>query len=192
MPSKDNSQYAPKSWTNNEFEFTVPSGDKCLLRKLDPLMLVEHGLMDKLDFATSVVMNTHVKNAQRSNVERLKAERAQTEASDAAAIRGLMQKPEEISKFREVMDLVLTLAVVAPEMHLPPDNGDARNDGWFYTDRVPFNDKMAIFNKVMEGTRVVEQFREGSEEVVGAVAPEPGVRPTTKSGTAPARKRKSS
>lgn len=193
MPSKDLSQYAPSNWTDNTYEFEIPSGGKCLLRKLDPLVLVEHGLMDKLDFATSVVMNTHAKNANLSPVERVKRDRAKREAKakgldpdavvaeamDKSTMQAIMKSAENSAAFREVMDQLLVLGVAAPTMHLPPENEDDRDEAWFYTDSVPFNDKMAVFNKLMEGVRGVEQFREGSEETVGDVAPKPSVRKPT-------------
>lgn len=200
MPSNDLSKYAPANWASNEFEFTTPSGALVLLRNMDPLSLAEEGLLDKLDFATSVVMNTHVKNAQRSNVERVKADRAKREAKargddpekaaeaslDQATINSLMENPEQLSSFKGLLDQVLVNFVVAPQMHLPPEKRDDKVDGRYYTDSVPFNDKMAVFNKLMEGVRATEQFREGSKEAVGDVAPQPSVRkPTQRAARAP-------
>lgn len=197
MPSKDYGKYAPKAWTEVEYEFALPSGDVCLLRKIDPLTFGEHGLLDKLDFATNVVMNTHAKNASLTPVERVKRDRAKRagedpEVADEISMRNIVKSAENSKSFREVMDKVLTLAVVAPVMHLPPeDPSAARDDEWFYTDAVPFGDKMAIFNRVMEGVRVVEQFREEPKEPVGDVAPKPGVQAVAKRTASP-RKRSSS
>lgn len=203
MPSKDMSQYAPAQWTDNTYDFEIPSGGKCLLRKLDPLVLVEHGLMDKLDFATSVVMNTHAKNANLSPVERVKRDRAKREAKakgqdpndvvaeamDQATMQSIMTSAENSAAFRQVMDQLLILGVAAPVMHLPPEKEEDRDDTRFYVDSVPFNDKMAVFNKLMEGVRGVEQFREGSEETVGDVASEPSVRKPTQRSPRPRAKR---
>lgn len=198
MPSKDRSKYAPKSWLDHEYEFDLPSGDVCLLRKVGPLEMAEQGLMEKLDFATTVVMDTHAKNANMSNVDRVKRDRARREAKtkgqdpgavtaeDEISMASIMKNAENSKAFRQVMDEVMVLVVVAPEMHLPPqDQSEERDDEWFYTDAVPFTDKMAIFNKVMEGVRSVETFREGSEETVGDVASEPSVRPATKRAPRP-------
>lgn len=193
MPSKESNtedEYAPSAWASRDFDFSLPSGGKCLLRKLDPLVAVELGLADKLDFATSVVMNKHVKNAQMSNVERIKRDRARREAKakgedpDEAEESALqesltstfMKDPTKIKDFREVVDSVLIAGVVKPEMHLPPEKEDDRVVGRFYTDAVPYADKIAVFNKLMAGVRVTEQFREESEETVGDVAPKPSVR----------------
>lgn len=189
MPSTDENQYAPAAWVSSTYEFDLPSGGKCLLRKVDPLELGEHGLMDKLDFATTVVMNVHAKNANLSNVDRIKRDRARREAKakgldpktvdegdDQAAMLEIVKSAENSKAFREVMAQLIVLAVAAPKMHLAPENEDEKVKGQFYTDAVPFEDKMAIFNQVMKGVRSVEQFHEGSEETVGTVASEPSVR----------------
>jgi hypothetical protein len=206
MPSKDNSQYAPSAWGQRDFEFELPSGDKCLLRKVDPMQLIGAGILDKLDFATNVVMGTHVKNAQMSNVERIKRERAKREAKargedpakaaqevdDMAALQSLKSNPEQLAGFQDVLDQMLLLGVVAPKMVEAPEDDDDRVDGVFYTDTVPFNDKLAIFNKLMAGVKVVEQFRDGAKEAVGDVAPEPSVRPAAKRAPRTPRKRSAS
>lgn len=204
MPSKEmqDDEYAPKAWSFRDFDFMLPSGDKCRLRKMDPMLLVESDLMDKLDFATGVVMGTHVKNANRSKVEMVKTDRAKREArargkdpdqvDDAVALANLRENPEQLLQFRSVLDEVLLIAVVKPTMHKPPEDDDERVDGLFYTDSVPFNDKIAVFNKVMEGVNAVAQFRKGSEAAVGDVAPEPSVRPAPKRAPRAPRKRTTS
>lgn len=199
MPSKDESKYAPKAWSTRDFEFELPSGDLCLLRKMDPLELIEHGLMDKLDFATNVVMGTHTKNAQMSNVERVKRERARrqgteevVDADNMSTLKEIAQNPEGMSGLKAVLEQVLLLCVVAPKMYPPPDNDDDRVEGIFYTDTVPFNDKMAVFNAVMAGVKVVEQFREGPEETVGTVVSVTDVQSAAKRAPRNARKRTTS
>lgn len=210
MPSKSTedkyAEYAPTTWGTRDFDFITPSGQKCLLRKMDPMDLIQMGLMDKLDFATGVVMNQHVKNSQMSNVERIKRERARREAKakgedpNAAeqevfsdeAWESVIKDPSKLINFKEILDEVLTISVVAPKMVIAPKNDDDRVDGVFYTDTVPFNDKVAVFNVLMKGVKVVEQFRDGSEENVGAVAPKSGVRPAAKRRTPASRKRTTS
>jgi len=204
MPSTNEDKYAPKSWAEAEYDFTLPSGDVCLLRKIDPFVLAEHGLLDKLDFATSVVMNTHAKNANLTPVERVKRDRAKREAQaqgkdpaeiveeETRTIADIAKNAENSAAFREVMNQMMVVGVAKPEMHLPPEKGYPRVPGRFYTDAVPFSDKMAVFNELMKGVRATEQFREGSEEAVGVVAPEPGVQPAAKRTARAPRKRSAS
>lgn len=187
MPSTDPNKYAPQAWASAEYDFTLPSGDVCLLRKIDPFVLGEHGMLDKLDFATTVVMNVHQRNGRMSNVERVKRDRARREGKDPDAGKADVATMAEIAKnaehsraFREVMDEMLVIGVAQPPMSLPPEKGEPRVEGVFYTDAVPFADKMAVFNELMKGVRVAEQFRDGSQENVGDVAPVPDVRPAAK------------
>lgn len=188
MPSTED-KYAPKAWAEAEYDFVLPSGDTCLLRKLDPLVLTEYGLVDKLDFATSVVVNKHQANANLSNVERIKRDRARQEGKleeESEVATGILDAlgGEEAAKnsrdFREVLNQVMILGVVAPVLSLPPEPGKPRVRGLFYVDGVPFSDKMAVFKELMKGVRSVEQFLEKPEETVGVVAPEPGVRAAPK------------
>lgn len=201
MPSTEEDKYAPKAWANAEYDFVLPSGDTCLLRKIDPFTLSEHGLLDKLDFATSVVMNKHVKNANLTPVERVKRDRVRREAKargedpDALAVEddmtlaAIAKSAEHSKAFREVMEKMMIIGVARPVMHLPPPAGVERERGAFYVDAVPFPDKMAVFNELMKGVRITEQFREESEEAVGDVAPQPSVRPAAKRTAGTTRKR---
>jgi hypothetical protein len=190
MPSTDNAQYAPAAWGSPEYDFELPSGDKCLLRRLDPLVLTEYDLVDKLDFVTSIVENKHVANANMSNVERIKRDRARREGKvpeevDTPTVLSAMRGAENSRNFREVLNQVLVLGVVAPKLSMPPAPGEERVKGLVYVDGIPFTDKMAVFNELMSGVRTAGQFRGESEENVGDVAPKPNVRSTTKrpSGT---------
>lgn len=194
MPSRDMSKYAPKSWEDRDFDFELPSGDICLLRRLEPLDLIEYGLQDKLDFATAVVQGVHVKNGAMSKVEKVKRDRARREATakgqdpdeaveeleTEAALAAMKADPEQMMNMKQALNIILINFVVAPEMHEPPELDEDRVVGRYYTDAVPWNDKMAIFNKLMAGVKVVESFREGPEEAVGDVAPESVVRPAAK------------
>jgi hypothetical protein len=183
MPSPQNSEYAATTWGQpTTYELTCPSGQKCLLRKIDPFDMLETDLLDKLDFVTSVVMNKHVKNANMGNVERIKAQRAiregktDIEAAKDMAAADIMNDPKKLKDFKDVMDSVLVVAVVAPSIKKPPADQDDRVEGVVYTDTVDFSDKMAVFEKVMEGVKVAERFRGEPAESVAAVAPQPGVR----------------
>jgi hypothetical protein len=70
----------------------------------------------------------------------------------------------------------MLVGVVKPALELPPANDEDRVAGVIYTDTVPFNDKMAIFNKLLGGINKLEQFREGSPADVADVASDAGVR----------------
>lgn len=181
MPS-DQPQYGT-TWTNRDFDFTTPSGSLCRLRKMDPLELVEAGLLEKLDFVTTVVSTVHIPNAKQSPAQRAKAQRAKAEKTEEEIERELTRKaldevskdPSKVGNLRRVLDEVACRVVVAPSVHPAPRRAADREDGLIYADMIPFNDKMAIFNAVMKGVKTAEQFREESGEPLGDVASEPSV-----------------
>lgn len=191
-------KYAVTTWTSNEFDFTAPSGQVCRLRKLDPLSLIEEGILGQLDFVTSVVMNEHIPNAQMSTAQRIKAEREKSNKTDEqiaeevsdASYKAMMEDPKKIGKLRDVVDRVACQAVAIPKVHPLPKGTeeDPRVDGLIYTDMISFGDKMAIFNAVMKGVKMLEQFREGSGEPVGPVASQPSVSRPAKRRTGVAKK----
>jgi hypothetical protein len=185
MPSSENTEYTPSAWGVRDFDFEVPSGGKVRLRRMDPLDLIKYELTDKLDFLTSLVMTKHVANGSRSKIEQVKADRARREAKargedpDAAegiSVEELMKDPKKFEGLSDVLDKVMLVGVVKPNLEIAPANDEDRKEGVIYTDTVPFNDKMAIFNQLMGGINRLEQFRTGSEEAVADVASDPGVR----------------
>lgn len=205
MPSENNAakpigvDYAA-NWASNEYDFQCPSGSWCRLQKIDPLMLIEDGLISQLDFITSVVVNEHVANAEMSTAQRVKAQRAQNGKTPAEieaevsekAFSSMMEDPSKIGNLRQILDKVALKAVVIPVVHPAPKSRDQREDGLVYTDMITFEDKMAIFNSVMQGVKALEQFREVPGETVGNVASEPDVQPVAKRRTRAPSKRKTS
>jgi len=184
MPSSQSNEYAPTAWGIRDFDFEVPSGGKVRLRRMDPLDLIKYELSDKLDFVTSLVLNKHVANGSRSKVEQIKAERAKREARAAGkdpaeegiSVEDLLKDPKKFDGLSEVLDAVMLVGVLQPALQLPPAEDKDRVEGIIYTDTVPFNDKMAIFNKLMGGINSLEQFREGSTPAVADVESQPSVR----------------
>jgi hypothetical protein len=172
------------SWGDNEFDLQCPSGAWCRVQKLDPLFLVEEGLLQKLDFVTSVVMGEHVKNAEMSTAQRVKKQREEKERAltlvKDSDLSSIMDDPSKISNLRVVLDAVAIRAVVRPTLHPAPKTEDQREAGLIYVDKLEFGDKMAIFSSVMKGVNALAQFREVPGEVVGDLASEPSVRTTTK------------
>jgi hypothetical protein len=172
------------SWGSNEYDFKTPSGAWCRLQKLDPLSLIERGLLGRLDFISSVVLGEHIPNAEMSTAQRVKAQRAIADKTpeelaaevESNSLKELMENPQRISQLREVLDEVAIQAVVQPRVHPVPKTADQREASLVYTDMISFGDKMAIFNSIMAGVNSLQQFREVPREVVGDVAPESGVR----------------
>lgn len=160
MPS-NNDKYAATSWGGpTEFDFECPSGQLCLMRKVDISVLMEKGLLTKLDSLTSIVENEVIpKNAKQ------KAE-AEAQKIKSAVDTLKSRTPEEMRTIMTLVNELVVMSVVKPELHLVPANGK-RRDGVIYVDSVGFGDRMAIFGKCMEDTANLRQFREGTGESLG-------------------------
>jgi hypothetical protein len=210
MPSKSSNEeartYGSAAWLEREYDFQLSKGDWVQLRKMDPMDLIEMGLADKLDLATGRVVGTHIKNANMTNVERIKRDRARREANQkgedpnaaeaeviADQALGIVAKdPAQLLEFRAILDQVVVRFVVQPNMEEPPEKDEDRIKGHYYTDAVPFNDKVEIFNELMKGVSKADQFREEPGEDLGDMAPKPSVRTTAKRAPRASRKRSTS
>lgn len=190
MPSTD--KYAATTWgAPREFDFQTPSGQVCRLRRMDPTDLIAAGLLDNLDFLTAEVLNNHIPRGRKTAVEKAKEKKASVgkpEKTEEELKTELMQKaysellrdPNKFDNFKQTLNKVVVLTVVAPEIQAPPEDEEDREEGVIYADSITFEDRMAIFNKATEGASKLEQFREESGEAVGAVVSEPGVRKSAK------------
>jgi len=162
---KGANKYAPSAWAAPlEEDFTVPSGGVIRLRRVEILDLLGGGLLNKLDFMTSIV-SEHAENVTANPVNKEKI--VQT------AGRELFADKERQKGFSEVMEKVVMRVVVQPQLWPSPPAGEERVRGCFYVDQVPFQDKTAIFNWAVTGKNQegLTQFREESGESVGTVEP---------------------
>ena len=198
MPSENNTQmtedkYAPTAWGGgNEFDFTTPSGQLCRLRRMDPVALLGEGLLDKLDFLTSMVVSDHLPNAKKTALERAKEAKAKvgtagmTEEEKEAeknskVMEEIFQDPKRMQELVKTLDKVLVAVTIKPEiLAIPEVFENNRVEGAIYTDHIDFNDKMAIFNRMMKGVKDLESFREDAVESVGSVARSASVSKPTK------------
>jgi hypothetical protein len=192
MPSNDENKYAATTWGHStEFDFETPSGQLCRMRRIDPTKLISMGILDQLDFLSGHVLNDLIPNGRRTAAQKAKdskenvgksVKEREREARDKA-LKEMMDSPEKIEEFTKVLDKVVVAVVMEPSLALPPQPDPEpseyvppREEGVVYTDTIDFNDKVAIFNRATKGVSSLEQFREGSEEAVGDVAPVQRVR----------------
>lgn len=167
--------YAPTAWgLPSEEDFTCPSGQVCLVRRVDIMDLLGEGLLNSVDFLTDVVRNEHIPNATASPAQR---DAIAQKASDSVT-----SDPKGLASFAKSVDGVVIRVVAKPELHPVPPEGAARVNGRVYIDSVSTSDKFAIFNFVVSGKKEAEkitQFREETSESVGAVESVPDVRHET-------------
>ena len=166
--------YAPKTWgAPAEEDFVCPSGQRCLIRRVDPLDLLGGGLLNGVDFITEVVQSEHIPNATKRG--------SQAQELAGAALTNLSESPERMAKFKSSVDSVVIHAVVKPEISPVPNEGFPRTNGVVYVDSISSTDKIAIFNYAVTGQRSeeIKQFRSDSDESVGTVESVADVRTTT-------------
>lgn len=184
----NNEQYAVTTWGKPQsFEFTTPSGQVCLMRRLEVEDLVELGTLSDVDRLTNLVNDDHIQptKGRGQPQDRLpkKLTAAQVEKQHAAMMQNIISNKEDFRLLSWVMDGIVCSAVMEP--HLVTAYLGARDDatripvegrhpGLIYADSVPFNDRMAIMNTALGGLEDLARFREGSEQGVGDLEGQPG------------------
>lgn len=126
-------RYATTSWASPYFDFTVPSGQTCQLKKLGMEDLMAAGLLDMMNELGVEVDGTIRKAKGMPPVDFTKM------LADPSALRALTP----------VLDRVLTVAVNQPKIQLPPEDASQREPGVVYPDHVDLADKIAIMAEVV-------------------------------------------
>jgi hypothetical protein len=156
--------YAPTSWTAAaEEDFTCPSGQRCLLRKIDIMEMMSSGLMDRFDFITAETDKRHV--SKKSSNSRA---RRQPKSDDELA-REMWDDKKQRADMILMMNTIVTKAVVKPELHTPPTNWDDRQDELIYVDTVQLLDRLAIIQHVFGGIKELARFRSQFEQLAVSV-----------------------
>lgn len=168
------SRYAPPAWGGSPFtELEVPSGGKCLVRKLQPMDLASGNFLGASDLLAQTVSD-QIENAKRPK-DHLKPKAEQKKEDDERVLTALstaLSKPEALDS---MVDKVVCQAVVEPRIEMPPAEVSERENNVVYVDTVPFSDKMVIFNWVMRGIDGVKAFRGEPADDVEAVETGEGV-----------------
>lgn len=172
-------RYAPTTWGGSPYtEITVPSGQLCLVRKLQPMDLVSGDLLGVSDLLTDTVQakideaKTGPRDHKKPAAEQEKADRDKI----ADALGKVVSSPEN---FDSMIDAVMIKAVVEPSIEIPPRDFSERIDGTVYVDTISFGDKMHIFNWVMGGMDQLKSFREPTSSDVATLESVEDVRHST-------------
>lgn len=189
--------YTVSSWTpaghKSEREYTTSSGSKCLVRDLELEDVVELGLIDDLDSLTSLVKTEHIDRVNGKKPQDRKPKqltKAQQEEAEQESFKELMKDKSQFAKIATTMDKVVATCVLQPKLLDPwvndPNIATAENpDGRrkleqnerdpeaAYLDYVTLVEKIGIFHEVFGGMERLQQFREASDQSMGAVADEP-------------------
>jgi hypothetical protein len=162
-------KYAVSAWGQAiGFDHTVPSGQTCRLRKPGIQGLIDLGLMEDMDFFKSIIGAQLI--PQAGSEQRITPE----EATQA-----LLDNPERLTKFFDVLDRIVVYTVIQPQVLPKPPEGVEREDGVIYVDSLDPDDKLDIMQFAMGGQRAMATFRSEPAEGVGDVPDGEGVQLST-------------
>lgn len=140
--------YEATSWGLTTYEITVPSGQTCLLQVLDIQELLREGLLDVLNGLRGIVGGEVIPKANGQKV-----------ADPDVSISKMLENPQQFTELMDLLDKVTVMAVVAPKIWPIPPEGEEKQNGRHYVDKVPFEDKMFIFNDATGGVNDLVSFR---------------------------------
>lgn len=153
-------QYAPTVWGNKNEEgrdLTLPSGQKCRVRKIGMEDILELDLIDLMDTFT----------------KQLTAEPSDKKTEEDAtgdAFMEMLKDPDRRHKIITAINSVVPRAVIAPSVEPLPEKSYKKAPGLIYVDDISLEDRFAIFGASFDGWGDVSKFRAEQTEGVGAVA----------------------
>jgi hypothetical protein len=147
-----------KTWKRSSGEdLALPSGNVALVKRPGMLEFIKKGVVPDTLLPTVDEAIKKGKGLPPSETE------------------NLLKDPSKIAAMEEMMNKVVVLCVVEPEVRLhTDDDGDVipeadRDEDVIYTDDVDLEDKIFIFQFASGGTRDVERFRQESGIGLGGV-----------------------
>jgi hypothetical protein len=193
MPSSGTYGFGKRS---SLIELELPTVDeetgehhKILVKRPDPMLMVEAGILDDFDSLTALVgLKINEIEGKPSSVQ-----------SDAESLKAFAQNKQAILDGMKLMDKMVCAIVGRPavrrpvvydeksgqpkltergeEIPLGDSEAERANEftegGGVYTDEIPDENKMFILNYAVGGTRDIEQFREGVQSTMAVMADEP-------------------
>lgn len=143
--------YSASVWgTTNQFELTVPSGQKCLVHQLSIERLIEMGLLEAINSLSGIVEQEVIPKAGPS-------------ATPTVDMTKLLADTSKLTRVLEVVNVIVVEAVDAPALASVPEPGEPRVNGVVYVDSIGLTDRFAIFSEVTGGLDGLAAFRSGSE-----------------------------
>lgn len=146
--------YAPTAWGSYDHELTMPSGQKCRVKKLDFEDVFAAGMMDRLNTLQGVV-DKHTKKA---------------EGQPPLDPTKMLADKRTARQMTSLMNEVVCMVVTAPKVVMPPEKMEERKAGVVYADTVGIVDKMEIFAFAMGDLSELESFRGGAKQPAERVA----------------------
>lgn len=153
--------YAVTAWGQSPSDptptdLTVPSGQRCLVRRPGLEALLREGVLFQSDTLTTLV---------HENIEQV--EKGQTPKE--IDFEELMSNPEKFEALMQTVDRILCAVVVKPPIQRTPNDPTNRKSGVVYADSVAIEDKFFIMDFALGGARGLAGFPGGPTADVGGV-----------------------
>jgi hypothetical protein len=140
-PAAPQDPYAVTAWGETEYDFRVPSGQLCRMKKLRPEELVEAGLLDRLTRLPAFA-------------------EAEVRKAEGQPPLPTMPSKEDLATVVEVLDQLIPMVVVKPYVAQAPKDGEGRTPGVVYVDMIELTDRIAIMNRAVQGVSKMDNFRQ--------------------------------
>lgn len=165
----------------------LPSGNECDAERTGLEGIVKAGVLSEGDTLTDIIDKKHVRRVRGGKG----ADRDEIDA------KSLMEDPGALGKVVMTVDRAMVHIIHAPtvllhfhDLDTPSENGamtrrlpeDERKDGAVYTDQIPLEDKMFLFNWAVGGSPDASRFRDESASAVAGVENGQGVQRKAKRG----------
>jgi hypothetical protein len=169
-----------RSTLGTEVFITLPSGQTCYARVIGMQGVLEAGVLGEADSLSAFVGREYIRKVRGAKG------RPDSEEIDP---KKLMSDPKSLQKIVKMVDGLTPHVVSRPEvrchyevLNQGTDKEDTkmipkgeRQPGVIYTDMIPLEDKMFLFNFAMSGVKEVETFRQESARAMGDVVDGEGV-----------------
>jgi exosome complex RNA-binding protein Rrp42 (RNase PH superfamily) len=159
-------KYAATTWGVDTEDLECPSGQTCLVRRVDIMRLMSDGTLHKTDMLTSLVEKNHVAKKAKGGKNAPRAAQMDNEKM----LKDALRDPAKMKELVDTIDSIVLATVVKPEIHPVPDSDEERNVGWIYIDSVDINDKTFIMQYAFGGTRAAARFLEELNESADRLA----------------------
>lgn len=122
-----------------EFDYIVPSGQTCRLRKVTPEMLLPLGILNRV---------TRLEGLADTLVTQAEGQPPKLES---------MPTQEELELLLETLDLFVPVAVVQPRIY--SDNDPDAPEGAIRVKHIDLTDRVAIMERCLKGVALLDRFR---------------------------------
>lgn len=183
--TRKQSKYAATKWgAAAQYEdLEVPSGQLCQVRHLGVDGLMRLGILDSFDSLLSIVQDEHV--ARATGKPSAAPTPGEGEVTDEQ-LRAFAKDPQKLLSGLAMVDKVVEAVVVQPTVRRPvafdtddlgqpipsserPLREEERDPDVVYTDMIDMEDRMFLLQFAVGGVRDLEQFREGTGEMLAAL-----------------------